>query len=768
MDKGRESVLETVRKISDRLLQLFHDNVDIYGSVERVSDLLDEIHDGVEVLIAELEEDLIVMSFAKVDIPIAKNITIPLSKKCMLCYIVDSGEEIYLKNLWDFSRDGYKLTALRKPSYGEKLSFLGVPIKSSRKTIGVVGFITDGYDSMSEDEKDAFRTVAKILGFFMKRTSQRDLDIDRLTGSMSRDKFLSIMRDLKGYSSVLVVRIRDLDRIRLVLGYKKRDEVLRAVAFSMKRRLQKEEMIVRLGENVFSAVLKREINPEEFVEDISGDVTRRTGIPVDLEYGYSEVKTSVEAAVDSASSNMRRYGWKSEKSSGYTVITDEDLKKFEDSDKGVAIHTIDRILYANKKILDMIGVEKLEDLESYTALSFTTSEYKEMAYRRAKLVLDTAAKLPPAIEKGFMSDGRTLTVVVNTFPVIFKGEKAVMIFIEDISSYMIKESAENFLKIISSLLSSLLPTGRNLCKNLLSLAKNILPDMNIAVFEVKDDEYRMICGRVLSREYKDLVFSPKEVPVVEKYVLEGKDILIPDVSKIVENCKCPFGLEKEEVSHYGYPIEVDGKVKFVLVASKMGYNSIKPYEIDLLKVVVNHLERNLNVEALKKEIERFKEKAFKDPLTGAYTRAFFEEWLKSYEEKLKRFDEVSSVVLMDIDCLKAFNDTYGHEFGDRILREFSRGVMRSIRDMDILVRWGGDEFILLLQGVGLEMAREIMRRVKSSVQVPFSYGMSFMNREKSFEEAFRESDSALYSRKREKEECEEILKKFQKLAGGRI
>ena len=745
---------------------MFHENVDVYESVNRISDLLDEIHEGVEVLIADVDKDLIVMSFVKVDIPIAKDMTIPLSKKCMLCYIADNGKELYLKNLWDFSKDGYKLSALRKPSRGEKLSFLGIPIKSSRKTVGIVGFFTDGYDSMSEDEKEAFRIVAKILGFFMRRIPRKDLDIDRLTGSINREKFISMMADLKGYSSVLLIRIRDLDRIRLVLGYKKRDEVIRALDFSMRHNLQREELIVRLGENVFSAILERDINPEEFVKSVSEDVSHRTGIPVDLEYGYSEVKTSVESALDRASSNMRRYGWSSERSSGYIVITEDDLKKFENSEKGVAIHTIDKILYANKKILEMVGVEKIEDLENYNVLSFTTSEYKEMAYRRAKLVLDTAAKLPPAIEKGFMFDGRALTVVVNTFPVIFKGEKAVMIFIEDISSYMIKESAENFLKIISSLLSSLLPTGKSLCKNLLSLAKSILPDMNIAVFEVKGDKYEMICGRILSREYRGLVFSPKDVPVVEKYVLEGKDILIPDVNKVVKDCKCPFGLEKEEISHYGYPIKVDGKVKFVLVASKKGYNSIKPYEIDLLKVVVKHLERNLNVEVLKKEIERFKEKAFKDTLTGAYTRAFFEEWLKSYEEKLRRFDEVSSVVMMDIDCLKTFNDTYGHEFGDKILKRFSQDVMKSIRDMDILVRWGGDEFVLLLQGVEVEKAREIMNRVKSSVKVPFSYGISFMSKMKSFKEAFRESDSDLYSKKRKREECEDVLEKFRELTEG--
>ncbi len=754
-----ENVLKTVRKISDRLLQLFHDEVDVYKSVEEISDLLDDIHEGVDVLVATVEEDFIVMNFAKVRVPIAKNITIPLSKKCLLCYIFDKGEEVYLKNLWDFSKEGYKLTALRRPSYGEKLSFLGIPIKSHGETIGIVGFMADGYDSISDVEREAFRLVADNLGFFMKRNLQRNLsDIDKLTGAMKREKFLSMLGSLSGYSSVLIVKIKDLRRIDKALGYDKGSEVIRSLAVFIRYELKPDEMLVRLRNDEFALILKRKIDPAKFVENLSRKVTQTTGIPVDLEYGYSEIRANIEYALNNASIDMKSFEIDVEKRGRYTLITEEDIKKFENSDKGIAIHNIERILYANKRILKMMGFEKLEDLEGYNALSFTADEYKEMAYRRAKLALEAAANLPPAIEKGFMSDGRLLTVVVNTFPVMFKGEKAVMITIEDISSYIIRESAEIFLKAISDLLSKFLSDSPDLCKNLLKLSKEILPDMNIAIFEIKDKEYILKCGRILQRELSEMVFSPDELPIVKKYVIEGKSVLIPDISKIVERCECPFGLDKEGISHYGHPIKVDGKIRFVLMVSKRGYNSIKPYEIDLLRTVAKHLENSLSIEALKKEIEKFKEKAFKDPLTGAYTRMFFKEWLKSYEEKLKRLDEVSSVVFMDIDCLKTFNDTYGHDFGDKVLKRFSQDVMKSIRDMDILVRWGGDEFILLLQGADGEKALDIIKRVESSTKIPFSYGISFVSRDKSFDEAVKEADEMLYRKKRSKSECEEVVK----------
>jgi two-component system cell cycle response regulator len=181
-----------------------------------------------------------------------------------------------------------------------------------------------------------------------------------------------------------------------------------------------------------------------------------------------------------------------------------------------------------------------------------------------------------------------------------------------------------------------------------------------------------------------------------------------------------------------------------------------------LKSISDHIRKSVEMAKLKSEVETFKEKAFKDALTGAYTRVFFNEWIKIYEKELERRDEVSSVVVMDVDCLKAINDNYGHDFGDMILRMFAEDVMKKIRGMDVFVRWGGDEFVLILRKTGKNKAETAIGRIRSRSRISFSYGIAEMTKEKPFEEAFKEADKSLYEMKEKKKSCENLLKCYLK------
>jgi diguanylate cyclase (GGDEF)-like protein len=199
----------------------------------------------------------------------------------------------------------------------------------------------------------------------------------------------------------------------------------------------------------------------------------------------------------------------------------------------------------------------------------------------------------------------------------------------------------------------------------------------------------------------------------------------------------------------------------VLIATRIGYDSIKPYEIDLLRAIARQIEKRLeaqeSIKALEEERKRLMEMAFKDPLTGAYTRTFFLEWLKGYQSRLKRIKEKASVIVMDVDCLKKINDSLGHSFGDEVLRKFARTVMSNIRDMDVFVRWGGDEFLLVLPGVGKEDASKVMERIRRICAIPFSSGMAELSSEVPFNNAFEQADKELYKMKSRKFDCEKII-----------
>ncbi len=755
-----EKVLNTVDEISRELLSLFIGGADVYEAVRQISDLLDEIHKDVEVLIATVSGESITFGFAKSKTPLLRNLTIPTSKKCLLCYIADKGEEIYLENLWEFSKGEYRVS-VPKGLNVKKHAFFGIPVTYSEKTIGIIGFIAES-DSFTEEKKGAFRLIARILGCFMRDFKGASDAFDKLTGALKREYFFSVLNELKGFVMIVIIDVEDLSQINRALGYRKGDEVLRLLATITKSRIEENEMLIRFKEDMFVVLLRRKLDVEEFIRGISKDLMRMAGIPVNLKYGVSEIKENVESALNKAimDSKIYRQNLENVSKSGYSVITEEDLKEYEDSDKGVVIHTIDEILYANKKVLKIIGVRSMEDLAGFNAMSFTPAEYREMAYRRAKVVIETGAKLPPAVEKGIMVDGRTATFVVNSIPVIFKGKKAVMLFIEDVSSFVMKESIENFLNIISEFLSDLISSSSSTCESLLNIARKVLPNVNIALFEIRGNTCLLMCGRVEREFVAEREFPLEAMPVVERYVMIGKDILFPDLRRFGEDFRCPLGLKSPSISHYGYPIRIGGDVRFILMASRLGYNSISPYEVDLLRTVASHIEKNLKMQSLERKLEEFKEKAFKDPLTGTFTRAFFDEWFRSHEDMLVDPGKTFSVVIADIDCLKVINDTFGHDFGDVILKKFSKDIMRSLRDTDIIVRWGGDEFLILLQGADERKAEEIIKRARFSTGVSFSYGISSM-KGKSFREAFKEADELLYIKKRRREECEKLMETYE-------
>tara|TARA_R110000751_G_scaffold74819_3_gene151116 strand:+ start:9895 stop:11034 length:1140 start_codon:yes stop_codon:yes gene_type:complete len=100
-----------------------------------------------------------------------------------------------------------------------------------------------------------------------------------------------------------------------------------------------------------------------------------------------------------------------------------------------------------------------------------------------------------------------------------------------------------------------------------------------------------------------------------------------------------------------------------------------------------------------------------DPLTGAYSRGFGSEMLFLGFEGARRNCRPFSVAFVDLDNFKQVNDQFGHDRGDRILANSGENLIAGLRRGDVVVRWGGEEFLVLLPGLNVAQAREVMRRV---------------------------------------------------------
>src|SRR6056297_845618 len=153
--------------------------------------------------------------------------------------------------------------------------------------------------------------------------------------------------------------------------------------------------------------------------------------------------------------------------------------------------------------------------------------------------------------------------------------------------------------------------------------------------------------------------------------------------------------------------------------------------------------------------------AEKDPLTGMNNRLSLEDIAEKYMQKADRNDMDLSVLLFDLDHFKRINDEFGHQVGDRALTEVAHRIGRVVRGQDVAFRFGGEEFLALLPGAGLEQAGLVAERLRSVISeepveiaghgllLTASFGVvEYQAGQESWDECVRRADKALYRAKR--------------------
>ncbi|MES9939566.1 MAG: GGDEF domain-containing protein [Candidatus Thiodiazotropha sp. 6PLUC1] len=152
------------------------------------------------------------------------------------------------------------------------------------------------------------------------------------------------------------------------------------------------------------------------------------------------------------------------------------------------------------------------------------------------------------------------------------------------------------------------------------------------------------------------------------------------------------------------------------------------------------------------------ESAFLDSLTGVKNRTAFDSNFSREIELNRRKDSGLSVIVMDIDFFKRINDQYGHAVGDLVLKQVAKTVEESIRSSDALYRYGGEEFVVVLNGTDQLGANLLAERIRENIenlrieslkklQVTLSLGVTMMSSGDTTESLFKRADSALYQAK---------------------
>lgn len=165
--------------------------------------------------------------------------------------------------------------------------------------------------------------------------------------------------------------------------------------------------------------------------------------------------------------------------------------------------------------------------------------------------------------------------------------------------------------------------------------------------------------------------------------------------------------------------------------------------------------------------------AITDGLTGLYNRRYFEERLEEETRRAQRYNRPMSIIMMDINYFKEYNDTMGHLLGDQVLIKIARIIHRFSRETDIPARYGGDEFVMILPETDAQNAGRLGERIRAAVEetefkggaqtpekrITISVGVSCLEADETGRDVLERADQALY---RSKEKGKNLVEVFTK------
>ena len=184
--------------------------------------------------------------------------------------------------------------------------------------------------------------------------------------------------------------------------------------------------------------------------------------------------------------------------------------------------------------------------------------------------------------------------------------------------------------------------------------------------------------------------------------------------------------------------------------------NIMPFQEDIIETMVNVLGTSLSHCV---DIKRLQNETVFDPLTRCYNRRAMDDFMDQAIANSRRYGSDLSVVMFDLDHFKRINDTYGHTAGDSVLKAVSRTVLSTIRKCDYLVRYGGEEFVLIMPATKLGRAVDVADRLRriienqaiqcdgNCIRVTASFGVAELKKDQDKNYLLREIDRRLYDAK---------------------
>jgi len=244
---------------------------------------------------------------------------------------------------------------------------------------------------------------------------------------------------------------------------------------------------------------------------------------------------------------------------------------------------------------------------------------------------------------------------------------------------------------------------------------------------------------------EDIRASQRQLERRDLWVWGNAIIVILSLTALVVALSVSFYLEGAKTI-FGWKLSMAVRTLATIVVLFTGY------------MIFQHLRlRSIQKQLAERQIEAevFRRLAMFDPLTGLYNRRFAEQRLRAEIARSERRGLSMLVVLLDLDDFKRINDAHGHLMGDLVLKEFAKVLSSSTRGSDLAVRWGGDEFMMLLLDCEVDQLSLVLDRLKGfgvdvkgkRMPVSFSVGSRAYEPGDTFEGLIAAADQNLYSNK---------------------
>ncbi len=179
-----------------------------------------------------------------------------------------------------------------------------------------------------------------------------------------------------------------------------------------------------------------------------------------------------------------------------------------------------------------------------------------------------------------------------------------------------------------------------------------------------------------------------------------------DFDKVCHNFASP-----NEYKHICIPFNINSQKSLLLILKSSESSENERIKV-MLPVILNYLEAAKPVLESKFLMAILKESALKDGLTGLYNRKFLDEFVEKSVPQILRTNGTYSILMIDIDYFKMVNDTYGHDVGDIVIKGLADVLRQSIRESDLAIRFGGEEFMVLLYNADEEATLKVAEKIR--------------------------------------------------------